>query len=152
MKQFLLITFLFSFSAIAKNNSKEIPMKFGYTILYVKDVSATISFYEKAFRFSKKFVTEDNTYGEIESGATTLSFASFQMAKNNGLEINQTTSHASPVEIAFITENVDVDFDKAVKAGATLVKKPTAKPWGQKVGYLKDNNNFIIEICSPINK
>ena len=127
-------------------------MKFKYAILYVKDVSATILFYEKAFGFSKKFVTEENDYGEIETGTTALSFASFQIAKSNGLEINQTTSHASPFEIAFETENVEADFDKAMKSGATLVKRPIAKPWGQIVGYLKDNNNFIIEICSPISK
>lgn len=125
-------------------------MKFGYAIIYVKDVSATISFYEKAFGFSKKFVTEENSYGELETGSTTISFASFEMAKSNGLEINQTQNHASPFEIAFVSENLDSDFDKAVAAGATLVKKPTEKPWGQKVGYVKDNNNFIIEICSPI--
>ena len=62
-------------------------MKFKYAILYVKDVSATILFYEKAFGFSKKFVTEENDYGEIETGTTALSFASFQIAKSNGLSI-----------------------------------------------------------------
>jgi uncharacterized glyoxalase superfamily protein PhnB len=125
-------------------------MKLGYTILYVSDVSGTISFYEKAFGFTRKFVTDDNNYGEIETGPTTLSFASFEMASSNGLVVNQTLAHASPVEIALVTDNVEVDFDKAVKAGATLVMNPTTKPWGQKVGYVKDNNNFIIEICSPI--
>ena len=52
-------------------------MKFKYAILYVKDVSATILFYEKAFGFSKKFVTEENDYGEIETDLTGLNQSSF---------------------------------------------------------------------------
>ena len=50
-------------------------IKFSYTILYVKDVEKTILFYEKAFGFSRKFVSPDNSYGELLVGDTTLSFA-----------------------------------------------------------------------------
>lgn len=38
-------------------------IKFAYTILYVKDAEKTITFYEKAFGFARKFVTPDNSYG-----------------------------------------------------------------------------------------
>jgi len=33
---------------------------------------------------------------------------------------------------------------------AILLEEPVTKPWGQKVGYLRDTNGFIIEICTPI--
>ena len=125
-------------------------MKFGYTIFYVKDVSASITFYEDAFKFKRKFVTDDNLYGEIDTGSTTISFAAFEMAKSNGVEISLSKQHLAPIEIAFVTENIQEDFDHAVKAGATLVKAPAAKPWGQQVGYVKDLNGFLIEICSPV--
>jgi lactoylglutathione lyase len=125
-------------------------MKFAYTILYVEDVAQTISFYERAFGFSKRFVTEDNRYGELDTGGTTISFASFEMAKENGLDIKNSPIPNLPFEIAFVTSNVKADFDKAVKAGAQSIKEPSQKPWGQLVGYVKDNNHFLIEICSPI--
>jgi lactoylglutathione lyase len=48
-------------------------IKFAYTILYVKDVDKTINFYEKAFGFARKFITPDNSYGELLVGETTLS-------------------------------------------------------------------------------
>jgi lactoylglutathione lyase len=32
-------------------------VKFGYTILYVSDVSKSIEFYENAFGFERKFIT-----------------------------------------------------------------------------------------------
>jgi hypothetical protein len=30
------------------------------------------------------------------------------------------------------------------------VAEPTQKPWGQTVAYLRDNQGFLIEICSPL--
>jgi catechol 2,3-dioxygenase-like lactoylglutathione lyase family enzyme len=42
-------------------------MKFGYTILYVKDVEKTVAFYESAFGLKRKFVNESG-YGEMDTG------------------------------------------------------------------------------------
>ena len=58
-------------------------INFAYTILYVEDVTKSIAFYEKAFGFTRKFVTPDNSYGELLTGNTTLSFASIDLAKTN---------------------------------------------------------------------
>ncbi|MDQ7918384.1 hypothetical protein RBU60_12440 [Mesonia sp. MT50] len=54
------------------------------------------------------------------------------------------------IELAFTSENVEKDFQNAIKARATEFESLTQKPWGQKVGYLLDNNDFLIEICSPM--
>lgn len=61
----------------------ETLIKFAYTILYVKDVEKSIDFYEKAFGFSRKFVTPENDYGELLVGETTLSFCSLTLANSN---------------------------------------------------------------------
>src|SRR5258708_911465 len=55
----------------------------GYVILYVKDVSATLTFYEQAFGLSRRFYNDDNgkAYGELETGAARLAFYSFALAK-----------------------------------------------------------------------
>ena len=47
-------------------------MKFGYTILYVPDVAASLTFFEKAFGFACRFLHESGAYGELETGATAL--------------------------------------------------------------------------------
>ncbi len=39
---------------------------------------------------------------------------------------------------------------KAIKEGAVLLEEAIVKPWGQKVGYVKDINGFLVEICTPI--
>ena len=34
--------------------------------------------------------------------------------------------------------------------GAVLLAEVVTKPWGQKVGYVRDLNGFIVEICTPM--
>ena len=127
-------------------------MKFGYTILYVKDLETTMKFYETAFGLKKKFVHESG-YGELETGETKLAFASLELATSNGVKFQSLpVEGAAPAfEIALVTDDVQGAFKKAIAAGAFLVKEPTKKPWGQLVGYVRDLNGFLVEICSPAN-
>jgi lactoylglutathione lyase len=48
------------------------------------------------------------------------------------------------------TENVQQVIDRALKFGAIIVEKPIEKPWGQTVGYNRDIDGFLIEICTPV--
>ncbi len=128
-------------------------MKYGYTIIYVKSVKETIEFYEKAFGFQQKFVTPENDYGELISGETTIAFASIELGKSNFKKefvLTNGTEKPFGVEMAFVTENIESDFKKAIEMGANEFEPLTEKPWGQKVGYVRDNNGFLIEICTPI--
>lgn len=130
-------------------------MEFAYTIIYVSDVEKTIAFYEKAFGFSKKFITPEKDYGELLSGQTTISFASLELAKSNftsQVEAIATGNKVQAVELAFTSTNIEVDFAKAIEAGAKLFEPLVEKPWGQKVGYLLDLNGFLIEVCTPVKK
>ncbi|AWV98444.1 VOC family protein [Arcticibacterium luteifluviistationis] len=129
-------------------------MKYAYTILYVENVAVTVSFYENAFGFSRKFVSPENDYAELLSGETTIAFASLALAESNfksGIEKISKAVKPFGVEMAFTTQNIEADFQKAIDAGATLFEVVKEKPWGQKVGYLRDNNGFLIEICTPMN-
>ncbi len=53
--------------------------------------------------------------------------------------------------MVFVTGKIEADFKKAIEMGAIEFESLTDKPWGQKVGYLRDNNGFLIEICTPMN-
>ena len=128
-------------------------IQYGYTILYVKDIIASITFYEQAFGFKRKFVTPENDYGEINTGTTTLAFASIELANSNlknGFIESQLAKKPFGIELGFVCEKVEEVIKDAIYAGATMVEEMVEKPWGQKVAYLKDNNGFLIEICSPI--
>ncbi|MGL4464109.1 MAG: VOC family protein [Planctomycetia bacterium] len=126
-------------------------MKLGYVILYVADVEKTLAFYEAAFGFTRRFLSE-NDYGELDTGATTLSFASVDLVRSNGVDFNdpRPTHPAPPMEVAFTTDDVPAAVARATAAGATLTAAPKQKPWGQTVAYVRDPNGFLVELCTPI--
>jgi uncharacterized glyoxalase superfamily protein PhnB len=116
-------------------------------------VKKSISFYEKAFSFKRKFISEGNEYGELITGEITLSFAAISLAKTNLSEGFMESSPAGKpfgIEIGFTTENVEKVFQDAIKAGAVAVEKAKTKPWGQTVAYVRDIDGFLIEICTPM--
>lgn len=128
-------------------------MKYGYTIFYVDSVDDTILFYETAFGFSRKFITPEKDYGELLSGETTIAFASIELGNANfkkGFEKMVNSEKPIGMEMAFVTEDIEKDFQIAIEAGAIEFEPIKEKPWGQKVGYLKDNNGILIEICTPV--
>lgn len=128
-------------------------MIYAYTILYVPNVTDSIEFYEQAFGFHRKFITPEGDYGELVSGTTTLAFASLELGESNlknGFQISTKTNKPFGIELAFVSDNLEADFAKAVSKGASVESDIVEKPWGQKVGYLRDNNGFLIEMCTPV--
>lgn len=127
---------------------------YGYTILYVEDVEHTIAFYTEAFGFTKKFITTEKDYAELETGSTTLAFAAHSVADYNGVPIVKSDPATPPpaFELTFVTDDINGTFAQVINAGAVLIKEPAEKPWGQMVGYVRDSNGFLIEICTPVSK
>lgn len=127
-------------------------MRFGYTILYVRDVAASVAFYEQAFGLARRFVHESGAYAELETGATTLAFASEDLADANGLVIRPNTERdpAAAFEIGLVSEDPDASYARAVAAGAIALVPVKEKPWGQKVGYVRDLDGCLVEICSAM--
>ncbi|HFQ61421.1 MAG TPA: VOC family protein [Epsilonproteobacteria bacterium] len=131
-------------------------MKYGYTIIYVKDVLETIAFYEKAFGFERGLVVEEEGivyYAELKSGETTIAFASYEMGKMNfDDKYEKITRKGNPVglELVFVDDDVASATTHAVKNGAELIAEPSEKEWGQTVSYVRAIEGTLIEICSPM--
>jgi lactoylglutathione lyase len=127
-------------------------MKFAYTIVYVPNVPEAMSFYEKAFGFTQRFIHESQCYGEMETGATALAFLSEEMSAQGGIEFepNRPTHKPAAIELAFTTQDVQLSYDKAIAAGASPIMPPCVKPWGQTISYVRDLNGVLIEICSEM--
>jgi lactoylglutathione lyase len=128
-------------------------MNFGYTIIYVDDVPATLAFYEKAFGLATRFLHESNGYGELETGATALAFAAHEVAEQNlpgGYSRISPEGQPCGMEIGLTTTDVPGAFEKAVAAGATPLSEPKTKPWGQVVAYVRSIEGTLVELCSPM--
>jgi len=128
-------------------------MKFAYTIVYVPDVAASLSFFESAFGFSRRFLHESGDYGELDTGATTLAFAAHAMAESNfpgGHVAASESAQPLGIEIALVTEDVAGALNAAVAAGARAMAAPVQKPWGQTVAYVRCPAGVMIELCTPM--
>ena len=128
-------------------------MKFAYTIVYVHDVAASLAFFERAFGLARRFLVDTGDYGELDTGATTLSFAQHATARENlGHDYVDAQTSAKPlgIEVGLVTDDVAAACERAVQAGATLLRAPATKPWGQTVAYLRCPDGTLVELCTAV--
>ncbi len=128
-------------------------IKFKYVILYVEDVEQSMNFYKNTFNSEIKFITPEKDYGELLTGETTLSFASVSLASSNikkGFLASKTENKPFGIELGFVTDDVETLLEKAIQNGAVLYEDIAVKPWGQKTAYIKDPDNYLVEICTEI--
>ncbi len=128
-------------------------IKFSYTILYVKDVAQSVTFYEQAFGFKQRFIHESGQYAEMETDTTTLAFAANTLAKSNlphGFQENSLLNLPTGIEVGFVTDDVAAVFKDAVQVGADIAMEPKVKPWGQTVAYVRDLDGILVSINSPM--
>jgi lactoylglutathione lyase len=127
-------------------------MRFGYTILYVGDVGASLALYERAFGLKRRLLHESGEYAELETGATTLAFASRALAETNvpgAFDEDDAPPSRPAFEVCIVTEDVEAAFERAVREGAEPVTAPQTKPWGQHAAYVRDRDGNLVELASP---
>jgi catechol 2,3-dioxygenase-like lactoylglutathione lyase family enzyme len=127
----------------------------GYTIFYVDDVAATLGFFHDAFGLVQKFLAPEDAYGELDTGATTLAFASTALASSNlgdagGFTPLHPTDPPVGASITLIAEDVEAAMETALEAGGTPYVEPATKPWGQTVAYIRDPNGNLVEIATAM--
>lgn len=128
-------------------------MKLGYTILYVADVPSSLSFFERAFGLKQRFLHESGTYGELETGETTLAFAAHELGDMNFPDGHvRADASALPLgmEVGLVTRDVSAAHARALEEGAIELSTPTHKPWGQFVSYVRAPDGCLVEICTPV--
>ena len=108
-------------------------MRLGYVIAYVADVDATIEWWERAFGLGRRFVAEDGSYGELDTGATTLSFASHEMGKANlpgGFAAHDPSGPPAALEIALVDDDVPAAHARARRGRSARAGRPQAEALG----------------------
>ena len=128
-------------------------MRFAYTIAYVADVAASLDFFERAFGLQRRFLHESGSYGELDTGATTLAFAQHELARGNlGQAYAPIDADPRPpgLEIGLACADVPAAWQQALAAGAQALLPPTTKPWGQTVAYVRCPDGCLVELCTPM--
>lgn len=129
------------------------PLQFAWVIIYVPDVEGALALYETAFSLGRKFIAPDATYGELDTGGTTLAFAHDDLGKANfegGPRRPGLDEPPANVELAFVAADVDAAVEQALAAGCTLLAAPAHQSHGQTVGWIRDPWGTLIELATPM--
>ncbi|MBX9859455.1 MAG: VOC family protein [Sphingomonas sp.] len=125
-------------------------MKLGYTILFVPDVAAAVTFYEKAFGLQRTSLNP--AFATLDTGATTLAFGSEANERRElgaqEFRANRTDDIPGGFQISFVADDVAIAFDRAIAAGASAVCPPKVMPWGQTVSRVRDLNGALVSIVT----
>lgn len=116
------------------------------TILYVKDQQASTDFYVKLLRQNPSLNVPGMTEFKLAENFT------LGLMPNKGIAkiLADKTPHPDQgcgiprCEIYFSVEDVDIEFDNAMKCGALLISPIEDRDWGDKVCYFADIDGHVI--------
>ena len=54
------------------------------------------------------------------------------------------------IEIALITNSIEIAHQQAIAAGAVEIAAPKTKSWGQVVSYVRCPDGTLVELCTPM--
>lgn len=120
-----------------------------WTILPVADPAAAIAFHNRAFDLRRRFVDPAGEYAELDTGAMTRG-----LVDRLGVEGEPPSASMQPhgFEVALVVPEavIQAAWDRAVAAGARVASPLTKRPWGQLVGFLRDHDGVLVELCTPV--
>jgi lactoylglutathione lyase len=133
------------------------PVPDGYRtvtpFLSIENAAEAIAFYERAFGLTRRFVADDGSYGELDTGATGLAFASEGLGEGNfdgGVQRPPRDGRPFNVEIALVFDDVAAAYEHALAGGCDPLAPPEHKSHGQDVAYVRDPFGTLVEVCSPV--
>jgi len=121
--------------------------RLGWVVLYVDDIEVSSAFYEGVFGLERTVDWEG--YREYATGPTKFGLLDRTQARSH-VPAADGGSRSSQVSFLVELEQVDQTYLTAVAAGAVGMVEPADKPWGQRIGYVADPDDHLIEIGSPL--
>ena len=111
--------------------------------LTVSDIPAAVSFYQKAFAFTKRGIM-NGPDGKPIHAELTLRGATLMLGPENPAMGRRTAKSvgASPASLYIYVENVDKVVDKATKLGATSQGSVMDMFWGDRCGTIVDLDGY----------
>ena len=107
--------------------------------LTVNDGAAAIEFYKRAFRAEERSRLTDPESGKIGHAELTINGA-LLMLSDEYPQFNKSpqTLGGTAVKLGLMSADADADFDRAVKAGAEVLRALTNEFYGHRSGTLRD--------------
>lgn len=119
--------------------------------LFVNDMGKMIRFYRDVLGFE---ITEDENSPSVylkKDGTLFLLYGRKDFEKMTGRSYEYVNGPNGHFELALYVDTfdeVDSEYQRVVKSGATPILPPTTEPWGQRTCYVADPEGNLIEIGS----
>src|SRR5207244_13464932 len=112
-------------------------------MLTVSDIPAAVSFYQKAFGFTKRGIM-NGPDGKAVHAELTLRGTTLMLGPENASMGKRTAKSlgASPASLFLYVENVDKVVSKALSLGATGKGPVTAMVWGDRCGTIVATDRY----------
>ena len=106
--------------------------------LTVNDGAAAIEFYKRAFRAEERSRLTDPESGKIGHAELTINGALLMLWTSIRSSTNRRrTLGGTAVKLGLMSADADADFDRAVKAGAEVLRALTNEFYGHRSGTLR---------------
>jgi catechol 2,3-dioxygenase-like lactoylglutathione lyase family enzyme len=125
-------------------------MEIGAITLIVKDMEKMVTFYRDVMKMALEWD------GGVFTGVQLKSGVFFNLCQRDALGLSQleyTKGLNGTMEVSFgvpSPDEVDKEFERMVKAGATPVKEPFSQPYGLREAVVADPEGNLIEIVAGI--
>ncbi len=105
----------------------------------VNEAAKAIDFYKAAFGAIELYRLIDPENGKIGHAEITINGALLMLADEYP-EFNKSpkTLYGTTVKLSLMSNDVDADFDRAIKAGASVIRPVTNQFYGHRTGCLRD--------------
>lgn len=115
-------------------------------ILYVENQAVSTEFYKKIFRKQPNLYVAGMTEFKIAKNCTVGIMPNMGIGKILGnLMPNPANGTGIPrCELYLNVDNIEFEFENAIKSGAILISPITLRNWGDKVCYFADPDGHII--------
>ena len=119
--------------------------------LFVEDMPTMIRFYRDVLGFEIKEGEDTSNVYLIKDDTLFLLYGRNDFEKMTSRKYEYIKGLNGHTEIALYVdtfEEVDAEYEKAIRKGAVSVLKPETEPWGQRTCYIADPEGNLIEIGS----
>jgi lactoylglutathione lyase len=127
-------------------------MEIDYIALFVSDVSHSVAFYRDilGFEFSKPLKDSgcEGRSGSLKIGIYDRAWLSELFSGGTHPERNriQPPISGNPFLLSMTVNDLDTIYQDLIKKHVNVLKPPTQMPWGQKILFLTDPDNNLLEI------
>jgi len=118
--------------------------------LFVKNMETMVIFYRDVMGMKTSWNGEPNAEFETD-GTVLIMYGRDDFEKMTSRKFSYPSAFNGTMELAFDYpefSDVDREYERLIKSGASSVMVPTDEPWGQRTSFVADPEGNLIEIGS----